>query len=65
MANDGSAGGKKKRVVVEVWFLECPLFGGKNMLQNALGPNPVFTVWSLRWSLLEVAGVLQVWDFNP
>ena len=41
---DTSEGGA---VNVKVWFPECPLFGGKNTLQNALGPRIVSAVRSL------------------
>ena len=29
---------------VKVWFLECPLFGGKIRCKNALGPRIVSAV---------------------
>jgi len=50
---------------VKVWFLECPLFRGKNTLQKCFGTKD-----SIRCSefggghFLEVANVLQVWDFQ-
>jgi len=50
---------------VKVWFPECPLFGGKNMLHKRFGTKD-----SVRCSefgggrFSEVANVLQVWDFQ-
>ena len=47
---------------VKVWFPECPLFGGKNTLQNRFGTKD-----SVRCSefgggrFWEVANVLQVY----
>ena len=48
---------------VKVWFLECPLFGGKNTLQKRFGTkDSVRCFRGGRFS--EVANVLQVWDFQ-
>ena len=50
---------------VKVWFPECPLFGGKNTLQEHFGTKD-----SVRCSefgggrFWEVVNVLQVWDFQ-
>ena len=67
MANDKCLLKKKarwKRIVVKVWFLECPLFGGKNMLQTRFGAKNSVRCSEFRGvRFSEVANVLQVWDF--
>ena len=47
------------------WFPECPLFGGKNTLQNRFGTKDTVRCSEFRGGRFsEVANVLQVWDFQ-
>ena len=50
---------------VKVWFLECPLFGGKNTLQKRFGTKDSVRCLEFRGGhFSEVANVLQVWNFQ-
>ena len=50
---------------VNVWFPECPLFGGKNTLQKRFGTKNSVRCSEFRGGRFsEVANVLQVWDFQ-
>ena len=51
--------------IVKVWFPECPLFGGKNTWQKRFGTKDSVRCSEFRGGrFLEVANVLQVWDFQ-
>ena len=52
-------------VNVKVWFVECPLFGGKNTLQKCFGTKDSVHCLEFRGGRFsEVASVLQVWYFQ-